>query len=345
MGGDDTKLLALGPGQAPPALSQDIVDAARKIISDGTPPNTKAAFASDMKYVFAWCAATGRTPELPLSAADVITFIVHHVEGLPEEVEDRLIDARVKRDYGIPTISTVRRRLAMLSTAHRTAGFDSPCQNPQVRELMSRAVRGAVAKGWRTKKKTAAVLETLEKILTTCDGGNLHDIRDRAMLLFGFSTGGRRRSEVAAATLDRLEERGEDFVYLLSTTKTTQDDDTGYVPVAGRAAAAMRAWLEVLGETEGPIFRGIAPDGKISAVAIHPEGVTRVVARRAKRAGLDPVKYSGHSLRSGFMTEAGLRGVSLQEAMELSTHRTLQVAASYYQAGSALRNRGARLAG
>lgn len=338
-------LPALVGGVQIPALPDDVLAKARQIIDDGTPPNTKAAFGSDMRYIFAWCEARGRTAVLPLTPADVITFIVDHVQGMPEEVEDVLIDKRVKRDYGVPAVSTVRRRLAMLSTAHRTAGFESPCRDPQVRELLSRAVRGAVAKGWRTTKKTAAALETLNRLIETCASGNLHDIRDRAMLLFGFSTGGRRRSEIATATLNRLEQRGDDYVYLLGATKTTQDDDTGYVPVAGRAAAAMKAWLDVLGETEGPIFRGIAPDGIISDRAIHPEGVARVVARRAKRAGLDETKYAGHSLRSGFMTEAGLRGISLQEAMELSTHRTLQVAASYYQAGSALRNRGARLAG
>lgn len=342
---DDQKSLLLTSGAGLPALQSDILEKARKIISEGTPPNTKAAYASDLRYIMAWCSARGIPSQLPLTSGDVITFIVDHVEGMPEAVEDAMINSRAKREYGVPAISTVRRRLAMLSTAHNMAALPNPCADPQVRELLSRAVRGAVSKGWRTKKKTAAALDTLERLLATCDAGTPHDIRDRAMLLFGWSTGGRRRSEVAGATMDRLEPRGDDFVYLLGVTKTVQDEDTGYVPVAGRAAVAMKAWLALLGEQEGPLFRGIAPDGVISPTAIHPEGVARVVCRRAKRAGLDPLKFGGHSLRSGFMTEAGLQGVSLQEAMNLSTHRTLQVAAGYYQAGSALKNKGARLAG
>jgi integrase len=170
-------------------------------------------------------------------------------------------------------------------------------------------------------------------------------VRDRALLLFAWSSGGRRRSEVANATIERLEEHGEDFVYRLGITKTSQDGDTGTVPVAGRAAEAMRHWLEVLDRTSGPIFRGIMPNGVIQDDAMHPETVAVIVRRRARQAGLDARRFAGHSLRSGFMTEAGFQGLDIREAMDMSSHKTMQVAAGYYQAGHGLKNRAARLAG
>ncbi len=77
--------------------------------------------------------------------------------------------------------------------------------------------------------------------------------------------------------------------------------------------------------------------------AISDRQINRIVKARAKAAGFDPAAFGAHSLRSGFMTETGLQGISLMEAMELSTHRDVRVAARYHQAGRGLRNKAARL--
>jgi hypothetical protein len=42
----------------------------------------------------------------------------------------------------------------------------------------------------------------------------------------------------------------------------------------------------------------------------------------AKRAGLDPKSFSGHSLRSGFLTSAARRGASVFKMMDVSRHRS-----------------------
>ncbi len=72
--------------------------------------------------------------------------------------------------------------------------------------------------------------------------------------------------------------------------------------------------------------------------------LAEIVKYRALRTGLDPADYSGHSLRSGFVTSAGRAWVSLQEVMQLSGHRTRALAMRYHQAGDVLRSRAARLA-
>lgn len=327
------------------ALEGEILRKARKIVEDGTPENTKRAFASDLAYWRAWCAAKGFAPSLPYSSETVITFIVEHVEGLEDEVDRALVASRTKRDFGPHAISTIRRRIAMLSTAHDAAGLPNPCADRQVAKLLARAGRAVAHNGWTPKKKAAAQLEVLEALLATCGTSEPHDIRDRALLLFGFSSGGRRRSEIAAASYDRLERHGSDFVYNMGLTKTSQDEDAGAVPIAGRAAEAMEAWLDLRGDEPGPLFMPILPNGVIERHAMHPESVSLVVNRRAERAGLDARKYTGHSLRAGFLTEAGLQGVDLLEAMQLSQHKSMNVAGGYYRAGNGLRNRGAKLAG
>ena len=57
---------------------------------------------------------------------------------------------------------------------------------------------------------------------------------------------------------------------------------------------------------------------------------TPILKKRCAQAGLDPRTFSAHGLRSGYLTEAARRGVSLQEAMRQSRHRSVQQASSYY---------------
>ena len=65
----------------------------------------------------------------------------------------------------------------------------------------------------------------LQLLLATCDE-SLKDKRDRALLLFAWVTGGRRRSEVASATLENLQRVDADaFIYTLTDSKTNQRGD------------------------------------------------------------------------------------------------------------------------
>lgn len=44
----------------------------------------------------------------------------------------------------------------------------------------------------------------LTKLLASCATDSLRDVRDRAILMVGFASGGRRRSEVAGLRLEQL---------------------------------------------------------------------------------------------------------------------------------------------
>lgn len=57
--------------------------------------------------------------------------------------------------------------------------------------------------------------------------------------------------------------------------------------------------------------------------------MARVVKRCAERAGLDPEKFAGHSLRAGFATTAAKRGKSLDAIMRQTLHRSERVARTY----------------
>lgn len=128
------------------------------------------------------------------------------------------------------------------------------------------------------------------------------------------------------------------------TGKTDQTGRGADYPVLGRAGLALGAWLAAAGHTEGPLFRGVDRHGRLLG-EITPKLVGRVVKARARRAGMDPAAFGGHSLRSGFLTEGGRQGKGLGDLMALSGHRSTAVAMGYHQAGAVVHNPAARLVG
>lgn len=319
----------------------------RRIIDDGTPPNTRRAYESDMNYFWSWSSAIGWTDEpiMPVPPEIVARFIVDHLEGLDEEVETDLIERGVKAARGVHSMNTIDRRVSTLSSYHKTKGMQSPVNDPIVSQILSKARKAMARRGKRVNKKKAVIKRVLEQLLEQCASDSLIDKRDRALLLFGWSSGGRRRSEIADAEIDRLEESEGSFVYHMGITKTDQEGDGNTVPVSGRAAVAMTDWLSASKVTKGHIFRAVDRHGNVSATRLSDKAVALIVKRHAKKAGLNPAIFSGHSLRSGFLTETGLQGKNLLEAMKLSGHKTMQVAAGYHQSGAALLNETANLAG
>lgn len=315
-----------------------------RMIEDGTPPNTRRAYAADMRYFKSWFEISGfGEPSLPISSDILIRFVVDHVEELAPGIDAALVAAGVKARPGQPRITTVSRRIAAVATWHRSAGYPSPLSGGPVQEAMRRARKAAARRGQRPRKKKAALRETVQAMLSNRTSPSSGDLRDDAMILFAFASGGRRRSEVVEARIENLEEIDGDYVYHLGITKTEQEGSDRSVPVAGRAAAALRAWLAVVGETQGPIFRPVDRHGNVLPVALNGRALARVIQRRAAAAGLDPKIFGGHSLRSGFITETGRQGKNIFDAMKLSGHRSMHTVAGYHQTGATLANEAARL--
>ena len=111
-------------------------------------------------------------------------------------------------------------------------------------------------------------------------------------------------------------------------------------PVLDRAALALDDWLEASGITEGAIFRRLWK--RRVGPALSPAAVGEIVQRRARLAELEG-DFGGHSLRSGFVTEASRQGVALPAIMQLTEHRAVASVIGYFQTGGAASNPAARL--
>jgi integrase len=324
------------------------------LLREGSSPNTVASYRAAIQYWAAWHAARLATAfTLPVPVRAVVQFIVDHVEhataeglahDLPPEIDAMLVAARVKARPGPLSLATVRHRLAVLSEAHETKGLPNPCRSRAVQTLLSKTRIAYARRGVRPAKKPALTREPLEQLLATCDASPI-GLRDRALLLFAWASGGRRRSEVAAARMENLRRIPEGFLFTLTYSKTQQDGaerDDMHKPVLGPAAEALAAWLAAAHINEGPIFRRIRRGGAVQAAALSGEAIRRMVAQRAAQAGLEE-RYAAHSLRSGFVTEAGRQAVPLAETMAMSGHVSVNSVLGYHRVGASATLRAARL--
>jgi hypothetical protein len=79
-------------------------------------------------------------------------------------------------------------------------------------------------------------------------------------------------------------------------------------------------------------------DGQVTGRALSDKAVARLVKQAARDAGLDPDRYSGHSLRAGLATAAGDAGAGLAELMRQTRHKSTDVALGYLRPADLWRN-------
>ncbi|MCZ4432030.1 site-specific integrase [Agrobacterium sp. SOY23] len=332
-------------------LTDQDVETLKHLVERGMGDNTLRALTSDLAYLEAWgLAATGSSLPWPAPEALLLKFVAHHLwdpekraadpdHGMPVDVDDNLRRQGFLKSVGPHAPDTVRRRLASWSTLTKWRALSGAFASPALKSAIRLAVR-AVPRQRRRKSAKAVTGDVLAKLLATCASDSLRDVRDRAILMVAFASGGRRRSEIAGLRLEQLTveppievEDGPPLPSLaihLGRTKTTSGEQDDVVYLTGRPVEALNAWLAAAKVDKGSVFRGIGRWGTVSRRALDPQSVNAILKQRAEMAGLDSVEFSAHGLRSGYLTEAANRGIPLPEAMEQSKHRSVQQASSYY---------------
>lgn len=337
-------------------LTDNAQQAAQAFISAGTAANTVRSYRSALAYWSAWLQLRydQTLGDSPLPEAVALQFILDHLARpldsgewshlLPASIDAALVAAKVKSKPGALAFNTVSHRLAVLSKWHQINQWPSPTEAITVRTLLREARKAQSRQGVQVRKKTAVVLEPLQALLATCTDG-VRGVRDRALLLLAWSGGGRRRSEVVGLSVSDVRPLDADtWIYTLGATKTDTSGLRREKPLRGPAAQALSAWLEAAPATSGPLFRRLYKGGKISRNGLSGDQVARIVQRRAKLAGLEG-DWAAHSLRSGFVTEAGRQGVPMGEVMAMTEHRSVGTVMGYFQSGALLNSRTTLLLG
>lgn len=219
---------------------------------------------------------------------------------------------------------TLARRLVAIHVAHTERGHASPVHAPRIKQLM-KGIRRSVG---TAPRQVAALMKTdlIELLLAANKGRPMQAARDVALLLVGW-VGAFRRSEVASLQVEDVSWLDSGMEILLRHSKVDQER-RGYVkflPASHGAwcpSKALKHWLEVSGITSGYMFRPINRHDQINDATLTPHSVARIVKRLAEQAGRDPSAYSGHSLRSGFVSAGILAGVPSYQLMQVTGHRS-----------------------
>jgi site-specific recombinase XerD len=312
-----SQVVQLGADAVPsPALDQ-----VREFIRASKAANTLRGYQSDWRQFIAWCEAHGLQP-LPASAETVAAFIA--------ECAGRL------------KVGSVQRRLNAIAEAHKAVGSESPTHSALVANTMKGIRR---TRGTAPAQKAAALTEDIRAMVGVTDPG-LIGRRDRALLLLGFA-GAFRRSELVGLTVGDCAFTSDGLTVLLRRSKTDQAGEGRKVGIPYGAnpetcpVRTVQTWIEAAGIADGPLFRSINRHGRVQPAALSGGDVARVVKKLAQRAGLDPAKYAGHSLRAGHATSAAIAGASERSIMAQTGHRSVQMVRRYIREGSLFRENSA----
>jgi len=320
-------------------LAQQDEAALNALYRRGTPANTLRAWERDLAYVTAWKqAAFGKALSWPEEEGVALRFVLDHsldltdTPGSAQQTALALIAAGLRRSLACPAPATLDRRIASWRAFHRMRNLPSPFETPMVAQARGKA-RRAAARPRVPKSPRPVTREILETLLSTCDL-SFRGQRDRAILMLGWASGGRRRSEITGLHREDIEteafaETGLIWLRLLQT-KTTGQGTAPRLPLKGRAARAVMDWIGATEIEEGPLFRAVSAADRVLARGLAPDAIRIILRHRLALAGLPEDYVTPHGLRAGFLTQAALDGAPLAAAMQLSLHRSAIQAQRYY---------------
>lgn len=229
----------------------------------------------------------------------------HNREALPAEPSTLVLYVTDRADS--VGISSLGQALAAIAHFHNKANVICARHHPVFKEAFDGIVRGKTS---AKNKKDALTLVKLQRILPVLSGDTA--IRDRALLLVGYSAA-LRRNEIVSTRVEHFtrDELGRGYVLNVVRSKTDQRGEgrVKAIPFNFRnrllcPASALEDWLAVSGIVSGPVFRGIQ-NCAITGDKLWGDDVARIVKRWSQRAAIENWQnLSGHSLRAGFITDA-----------------------------------------
>lgn len=318
-----------------PDLTADDRERVDRYVGRASADATLRAYKSDWRLFCAWCRESGYRP-LPATPSTVAAFLTLLAETGFVPLEPR----RTKTGKVLPRKApsplgkaTIGRRLAAIVFAHRAADLEPPTSQPDAARLEKamRAIRREKRDDLPDKKR-AADGDVMRDMLRSITGDDLRAYRDRALLAIGMA-GAFRRSELVEVTVARVAEDARGLLIRIPSSKTDQEGDGQTVAILdGRRLEPVHhynAWIEKAGICSGPVFRKLTPQGRLTEKSMSAQGVALVVKAAAVAAGYPPELFSGHSLRVGFLTEAGRQSANLFKMKEHSRHSSLEMVAEY----------------
>ncbi|MEK9731867.1 MAG: site-specific integrase, partial [Pelagibacteraceae bacterium] len=228
---------------------------------------------------------------------------------------------------------TIKRKLAAIKITHRLAGYYIDLKNPIINENLN-SIKKKLGTFQRSKKPI--LLDELKKIVDVINKEKdiKKKIRDKALILIGFS-GAFRRSELVSLEFDDLDFVEKGLKIFIKKSKTDQAgegmikaipyfENENFCPVRN-----LKKWIDFLSEYKIQNKR---------LFEMSDKNVALIIKKYAQLAGLDPSKYAGHSLRSGFATSTAENGAAERQIMAMTGHKSNQMVRRYIQESDLFKN-------
>ncbi|MDC0533214.1 tyrosine-type recombinase/integrase [Candidatus Pelagibacter sp.] len=285
--------------------------------------NTVRAYKSDFNDFGLFCAKNG-FKSLP-SEPKIVSLYLTHLSTK---------DAKM---------STLKRRLVSIGVIHRLKGHYLDTKHPSIIENIMGIKR---RKGSIQKGKKPILINDLRELIKVIDEQNkepIKKLRDRSIILIGFS-GGFRRNEIVSLDYDDLDFVTEGLKINLKRSKTDQYgegsvkglpyfDSPKYCPVV-----TIKNWIEISKIDSGPLFRRFTKGSNLSKNRLTDQSVALIIKNYLQLAGIDSKNYSGHSLRSGFATTAAESGAEERTIMAMTGHKSPEMVRRYIKEANLFKN-------
>ena len=286
-------------------------------------PNTIRAYQSDFSDFRLFCAKNGFR-SIPTEPKIVSLYLTH------------LSTNEAK-------ISTLKRRLVSIGVIHKLKGHYLDTKHPSIIENIMGIKR---RKGSIQKGKKPLLISNLKKLINVIDEQDNEEIkklRDRSIILIGFS-GGFRRNEIVALDYEDLDFVSEGLKIDIKRSKTDQFgegtkkalpyfDNSQYCPVV-----SLQKWIKISNISSGPLFRRFSKGSKLSENRLTDQTVALIIKSYLQLAGVDSTNYSGHSLRSGFATSAAESGAEERSIMAMTGHKSTEMVRRYIKEANLFKN-------
>jgi len=287
--------------------------------------NTARAYKSDWSDFVKFCKYKGYQ-ELPAKYETIGEYLVYCADTLNLRP------------------STISRRIAAIVRTHRDNKHPLDTKHKYIRPTLQGIKR---AKGARQVGSKALLTSDIKKMIDASNVDDVRSIRDKCIILIGF-VGAFRRSELVNIDYEDIEKTIEGLIILIKASKTDQEaigrkvgipysKNKFYCPVK-----TYEKWIQVSQIKNGPLFRKINKSNHIQEKRLSDRSVVLIIKNSVINAGLDPSKYAGHSLRSGFATSAAFAGADEKEIMKTTGHKSVQMVHRYFQDANLFKNNAAK---
>jgi site-specific recombinase XerD len=240
-------------------------------------------------------------------------------------------------------MSTLKRRLVSIGVIHKLKGHYLDTKHPSIIENIMGIKR---RKGSIQKGKKPILIKDLKIIIDVIDQQNREEIkklRDRSIILIGFS-GGFRRNEIVSLDYDDLDFVTEGLKIDIKRSKTDQFgegskkalpyfDNSQYCPVI-----SLKKWIDITKINSGSLFRRFSKGSRLTEKRLTDQTVALLIKEYLQLAGMDSKNYSGHSLRSGFATSAAEAGAEERSIMAMTGHKSTEMVRRYIKEANLFKN-------